>query len=185
MNLTEYRAWAAERCEEVAYLRGLRPCLIWKGATINKGKDPRAVMKRGHPPAMVRREAWAIYRPGEPLGKDSARPACGCQLCVEPSHLERVTMSEYRSVPKSAAAKLRMQKVARAVRSQVKAPEIIVPHVKAADGPAWKVAQELGLGVDVIRDIRAGKWDRAAFGASPFAGLGGLLAANDQQKERA
>ena len=185
MTLDEYRQWAAQRCDEVPYVRTQRPCLIWRGATINKGRDPRAVMRPGFPPAMVRREAWAIYHPNDPLGKDSARPACGCQLCVEPSHLERVSQSEYHSVPKSAAAKLRMQAVARERRSTVKAPTIIVPRVKEMEGPAWKVAQELGLGVDVIRDIRAGKWDRAAFGASPFAGLGARLAANDHQREQA
>lgn len=172
MNMAEFRAWAAPRCEEVPYLPDAMPCLIWQGATINHGRDPRAVMRRGWPPVMVRREAWAILHPDKHLRRqDSARPVCECPLCVEPTHLRLCQSSEYRSVPKSAAAKLRMQAAARASRSKVKAPEIIVPMVRAAEGPAWKVTQDLGLSKDVVRDMRAGRWDRAAFGANPFSGL--------------
>lgn len=174
MNLEEFRAWAAPRCKETPYLDGELPCLVWQGATTNKGRDPRAVMHRGQQPVIVRREAWAILHPNAPLrGQDAAKPTCDCPLCVEPTHLRRFTSSEYRrGVPKSMATRLKMQVSGRAARSRVTNPEVVVPLVKADDRPAWQVAADLGLGADVIRDMRAGKWDRQVFGASPFAGLG-------------
>lgn len=172
MTLEEFRAWAAPRCKTVPHLADDMPCLVWQGATINKGRDPRAVMRRGYGPVPVRREAWAVLHPDAPLGKCSTRPACDCPLCIEPTHLARVTPSQFRSVAKSIAGRLRMQAASRAARSKVKDPAAVVPLVRADARPAWKVAAELGLGVDVIRDMRAGKWDRQAFGASPFAGLG-------------
>lgn len=172
MNLDEYRAWAKPRCKEVPYLPGEMPCLVWQGATINKGKDPRAVMKRGFPPTQVRRGAWEALHPDSQLGKDSATPTCECPLCVEPTHLRRITSSEYRSVPKSLAARLHMREVARRNRSKVKDPETTVPMVIADPRPAHLVAKELGIGEDVVQDIRRGKWNMEAFGrGNPFAGL--------------
>jgi hypothetical protein len=179
MTLDEYRAWAEPRCKVVPHLADDRPCLIWQGATINKGRHPRAVMKRGFPPVAVRREAWAILHPTKPLGKDSANPGCECDLCIEPTHFRRVTASEARSVPKSMAGRLRMQKAARAKRSKVQDPAAIVPLVLADSRPAHKVATELGLGKDVIYDMRRGKWNNALPG-NPFAGLGAR--ANDERK---
>lgn len=174
MTLDEFRTWAIPRCKTVPHLADDMPCLIWQGATINKGRDPRAVMTRGGSAVPVRREAWKALHPTSVLGKASTRPTCDCQLCIEPTHLRRIEPSEYRSVPKSLAGRLRMQAAARASRSPVTDPATVVPMVKADPRPAWQVAKEIGLHKDIIRDMRAGKWDRAAFGASPFAGLGGL-----------
>jgi len=170
MNLDEFRAWAAPRCKEVPYLPEELPCLIWQGATINNGTQPRAVMHRGQPPVIVRREVWRIMYPGAPaLGHDTPKPRCECPLCIEPTHLLRVSPSVYRSVPKSLAGRLNMQRAARASRSKVRQPEIIVPMVLADTRPAKTIARELGLGEDVIGDIRRGKWSTAG---NPFAGLG-------------
>lgn len=172
MTPEEFRAKVLPKCRIVQYLEDDLPCLVWEGATINKGRDPRAVMWRGGPPVQVRRVAWDALHPNKPLGKDTARPACDCDLCVEPTHMRRLTPSEFRSVPKSKAGRLNMQASARRSRSFVKNPEVIVPLVQADSRPAWKVAQELGLGEDVIRDMRNGKWDNAAYKGNPFAGLG-------------
>jgi hypothetical protein len=169
MTLDEFRAWARPRCKTVDYLPGTAPCLVWQGATINSGRDPRAVVHPGAQPTMVRREAWAVANPTKPLGKDAARPECECVLCVEPTHMRRVSPSEFRSVPKSMGARLNMQLAARASRSKVKNPEAVVPLVLADTRPARLVAADLGLGKDVVWDIRRGKW--SIHTNNPFAQL--------------
>lgn len=170
MTLDEFRTWAAPRCKSVPHLADDMPCLIWQGATINRGRDPRAVMKRGARPTQVRRGAWDALHPDTPLGKDATRPACDCAMCVEPTHLRRVTQSEYRSVPKSAAGRLNMQRAALASRSRVSPQHVRI--VQASDRPASHMAAELGLCPDTVSRIRHGKWDRAVLGASPWSGLG-------------
>ena len=170
MTLDQYRAWAAPRCDVVPHLEDDMPCLIWRGATINKGRDPRAVMERGGMPMPVRRGAWNILHPDDPLGRDSTRPACDCALCVEPTHLRRVTQSEYRSVPKSIAGRLNMQRSALASRSRVSVQTVRI--VQASDLPRQHLADELVIDPDAVSRIRSGKWDRAFLGASPWSGLG-------------
>lgn len=172
MTLDEYRTWAAPRCKSVPHLADDMPCLVWQGATINRGRDPRAVMKRGARPTQVRRGAWDALHPDTPLGKDATRPSCDCALCVEPTHLRRVTQSEYRSVPKSASGRLNMQIAALASRSKVADRKQVVRIVQASARPASHLAAEIGIGEDTVRNIRAGKWDRAVLGASPWSGLG-------------
>lgn len=173
MTLDEFRAWARPRCRVIE--GEAMPCLEWQGATINKGRHPRASI--GGKLVQVRRLAYSLLHTSKEaqLGKAAARPSCGCDLCVEPTHLARVTASEFRSVPKSMAARMRMQKAARAARSHVKDPETIVPLVIADPRPAWQVAQELGLGPDVIRDMRRGKWSTGGM-------FGQLIAANDARR---
>ena len=170
MTLDEFRTWAAPRCKTVPHLADDMPCLIWQGATINRGRDPRAVMKRGARPTQVRRGAWDALHPDTPLGKDATRPSCDCALCVEPTHLRRVTQSEYRSVPKSVAGRLNMQRAALLSRSKVSAQNVRI--VQASDRPAKHLAHELGLCPDTVAGIRSGRWDRAVLGASPWSGLG-------------
>jgi hypothetical protein len=172
MTRDEYLARVLPKCKAVPHLADDLPCLVWQGATINKGRDPRAVMWKGGPPVQVRRVAWDVANPDKPLGKDTARPACECQHCVEPTHMERMTPSQFRSVPKSLAGRLNMQAAARASRSFVKNPEVIVPMVLEDPRPAYKVAADLGLSEDVVLDMRRGKWNNAAFGRNPFTGLG-------------
>lgn len=174
-TIEEFRAWARPRCKEVIHMGDDMPCLVWQGATTNKGKHPRASI--GGKVVAVRRFMFPLAHPNSSdLGQDTFRPECGCDLCIEPTHHKRVPPSVFRSVPKSFAGRLNMQKAARASRSKLRNPEVIVPIVLADPRPATKLSKELGISEYVIHDIRRGKWSVAnnVFGQLIAHANGGL-----------
>lgn len=160
----EFRQWAASRCRE----REECGCLIWKGATTNKGTTPRAAA--GGLYWSVRRPAWMLANPNKPLERaEGVMQKADCDpLCIEPTHMVKISPSAIRKgKPKSLAGRMNMARAA-LKRSPVKPED--VPSILADSRTATEIAQERGVHRDTISSIRNGRSAHVRT-VNPFAQL--------------
>jgi hypothetical protein len=161
----QFRQWAASRCRERDEACG---CLIWKGATTNKGTTPRAAA--GGLYWSVRQPAWMLANPSKALQRvDGVMQGAECDpLCIEPTHMVKLSPSAIRKgKPKSLAGRLNMARAA-LKRSPVRPED--VPEILADSRTAREIAEELGVGREVIESIRNGRSAHVRT-VNPFAQL--------------
>lgn len=162
-------------------------CLIWAGKVHYHNKGPQATefVDGKDRYVSVRRRAYELYHKVTLDRLQLITAACGNPLCLSKKCLCVTSASE-----RSRKGAARMTAERRLIRSRKQAqiqqarrgkmtPEIVQTILASEKGP-YVIAKELGVNGTVASRIKRGvSWKQDAWH------WGGLLAANDQQKERA
>lgn len=133
-------------------------CLLWKGAMASEGTVPSIWFAGAS--VNVRVALWKEME--RKLGRgQTVKAKCGEDLCVAPEHLRA---SNYRSFPKSPAARLSTIKSMRA-RSHLN--DSIIEDIRASEDQPAELARRYDVSLQTILDIQS--YRRWAPLSSPFA----------------
>jgi len=144
-------------------------CWLWNGGLDGHGRP----QKRHKGKTVYVRRVVRELADGEPVPPHLVVPAsCGNKLCVSPecscraTHKTRATMAAKRGAYNN-AAKTAKQTAAKRAKSWI--TEDMVEHIRAAPGPASRIAEQTKVSLSHVKAIRRGDARRPL--ANPFGGL--------------